>query len=431
MDKILPKPGHYTLTACLLVNQDTNIAVDLLSALSSFTITESINQNSLQFKADIHESISNAYGLLDGTEVVFCEWKSPAYIKEQTPRRHVFRVTNIGGLFFEEGNQRYEYTLVGIDELAYDQEFNNISTAYSDTITSIADRVYNHAVDNPTETLSEPDMYKLKTDDTEGVVDLIIPNESPFKAIEYLRGYTYSSKFPSSQFLFFQNSEGYNFRNMESLITDGKSKLKKKKNSTALTYVYAPSQQMTQISDTISMAYQAENLIQFHKHNLYSDSASGSFHSAVKEVDYMFKDISVYEKKVDTKEYIGFDQQLNLNSKYMDTFNKQTGSTEYIYTDGFKTNRPNLPDAINQKKISSALYYSNMIQITVPGNSELTAGLLIKLIVPSRVQSNDGKVFENDDNLSGLFIIKDVQHIFTQKMYSNIVTLVRSNYAGK
>ena len=55
MDKILAKPGHYTLTACLLVNQDTNNAIDLLGALSSFTISESINQNSLQFKADIHE----------------------------------------------------------------------------------------------------------------------------------------------------------------------------------------------------------------------------------------------------------------------------------------------------------------------------------------------------------------------------------------
>jgi hypothetical protein len=431
MDKILPKPGHYTLTACLLVNQETKNAVDLIGALSSFTISESINQNSLQFKADIHESISDAYGLLDGTEVLFCEWITPAYVKEQTPRRHVFRVTNIGGLFFESGSQRYEYTIAGIDELAYDQEFNNISTAYSDTITSIADKVYNHALDNPIEPLSEPDAYKLRTDDTEGVVDLIIPNESPFKAIEYLRGYTYSSKYPSSQFLFFQNSEGYNFRNMESLITDGKAKLKKKKNKTALTYVYAPSQQMTKISDTITMAYQAENLIQFNKHNLYSDSASGSLHSAVKEIDYMFKDMTVYEKKVDTKEYIGFDKDLNLNPKYMDTFNKDAGSTEYIYTDGFKTNRPNLPDAINQKKISSALFYSNMIQITVPGNCELTAGLLINLIVPSRVNTDKQGELENDENLSGTFIIKDIQHIFSQQLYSNIITLVRSNYAGK
>ena len=278
--------------------------------------------------------------------------------------------------------------LLVLMSFAYDQEFNNISTAYSDSITSIVDKVYKHALDNPIELISEPDSYKLNTDDTEGVVDLIIPNESPFKAIEYLRGYTYSSKYPSSQYLFFQNSEGYNFRNMESLITEGKEKLSDAKTKTALTYVYAPSQQMTKISDTITMAYQAENLIQFNKHNMYSDSASGSLHSAVKEIDYMFKDMTVYEKKIDTKEYIGFDKKLDLNPKYMDTFNKEAGSTEYIYTDGFKTNRPNLPDAINQKKISSALFYSNMIQITVPGNCELTAGLLINLIVPSRIKKD-------------------------------------------
>ena len=164
---------------------------------------------------------------------------------------------------------------------------------------------------------------------------------------------------------------------------------------------------------------------------MYSDSASGSLHSAVKEIDYMFKDMTVYEKKIDTKEYIGFDKKLDLNPKYMDTFNKEAGSTEYIYTDGFKTNRPNLPDAINQKKISSALFYSNMIQITVPGNCELTAGLLINLIVPSRIKKDKQTEFENDENLSGVFIIKDIQHIFTQQMYSNIITLVRSNYAGK
>ena len=434
MNSPLPKPGHYNLTACLLVNQETKIAIDLTAgSLSSFTVSESINQNSMQFKADIHESISDAYGLLDGTEVLFCEWASPAYVKELTARRHVFRVTNIGGLFFDEVTERYEYTIAGIDELCYDQEYNNIATAYSDTITSIASKVFNHALDNAIVELSEPEAYKLKTDDTEGVVDLIIPNECPFKAIEYLRGYTYSSKHPSSQFLFFQNKDGYNFRNMESLVTDGKDFLKKKVNKKMLTYTYAPAQQRVNISNNIEMSYQIENLIQFTKQNLYSDANLGAFHSAVKEVDYMFKDITVHEKKINTTDYIGFDKQQIMPAKYLDTFNKEATTTEYIYTDGFKTNRPNLAESINQKKLSSALFYSNMVQMTVAGNSELTAGQMVNLIVPSRVimDREPGDAYDLNENLSGAYIIKDVQHIFMNGVYTSIATLVRSNYAGK
>tara|TARA_R110001592_G_scaffold242386_2_gene503028 strand:+ start:2359 stop:3663 length:1305 start_codon:yes stop_codon:yes gene_type:complete len=434
MNSPLPKPGHYNLTACILVNQETKNAIDLMGGpLSAFTVTESINQNSMQFKADIHESISDAYSLLDGTEVLFCEWRSPAYVKELTPRRHVFRVTNIGGLFFDPQTERYEYTIAGIDELCYDQEYNNIGTAYSDTITSIADKIFNHALDNAIVELSEPEGYKLKTDDTEGVVDLIIPNECPFKAIEYLRGYTYSSKHPSSQFLFFQNKDGYNFRNIESLVTDGKSFLKSKVNRKMLSYTYAPAQQRVNTSDNIEMSYQIENLVQFTKNNLYSDANIGAFHSCVNEIDYMFKDITVHEKKINTTDYIGFDKKQIMPAKYLDTFNKEPTSTEYIYTDGFKTNRPNLAESINQKKLSSALFYSNMVQITVAGNSELTAGQVINITVPSRVITDrePGAAYDLNENLSGVYIIKDVQHIFVSGIYTSIATLVRSNYAGK
>ena len=71
--------------------------------------------------------------------------------------------------------------------------------------------------------------------------------------------------------------------------------------------------------------------------------------------------------------------------------------------------------------------------MTVAGNSELTAGQMVNLIVPSRVimDREPGDAYDLNENLSGAYIIKDVQHIFMNGVYTSIATLVRSNYAGK
>ena len=42
-----------------------------------------------------------------------------------------------------------------------------------------------------------------------------------------------------------------------------------------------------------------------------------------------------------------------------------------------------------------------------------------------------GDAYDLNENLSGAYIIKDVQHIFMNGVYTSIATLVRSNYAGK
>ena len=429
----LPKPGHHSLTSCVLINDSTNLAVDLSDIFKNFTITESINQNEFTFKADLVETATNLYSQLTGDEVVAVEWVSPPYIEDLEPRQMVFRVTDIGGLSFDDNTEAFKYTIIGIDELSYDQSFNVVSTSYSDTLSNIAEKVFNHAVDNSINSpLTDTSRYKFNKDETEGIVDIIIPKESPFATMSYLRGYTYSSAYPSSMYLFFQNKDGYNFKNIESLIEEGKKELTTDIALKKISYQKS-TQEMANISDKVSLAYNIAYLSQFNKSSLHASSTSGALHGTVKEIDYMFKDVTIHTKKIDTKEFIGFDKKEELSTKTLDTYNKEPQASEYIYVDGLKTNRPNLAQSILNKKIGGALFYSNMVQVTIPGNSDMSAGKLFNLQVSNRlkVDLDSGAAMALDENLSGLYLIKDVQHIFDSLIYTNIITLVRSNYAGK
>ena len=110
----------------------------------------------------------------------------------------------------------------------------------------------------------------------------------------------------------------------------------------------------------------------------------------------------------------------------MDTYGKESNSTEYIYSDGTRNNQSDLSQSIINKKFMTQYLYSNMVQINIAGNSDITPGILLNLLVQDPAKFGEpGSPVPLEPSLSGLFLIKDVNHTFTKQAYVQNVTLTR------
>ena len=127
-----------------------------------------------------------------------------------------------------------------------------------------------------------------------------------------------------------------------------------------------------------------------------------------------------------TEKDILFDTNLSISKHIMDTYGKESNSTEYIYSDGTRNNQSDLSQSIINKKFMTQYLYSNMVQINIAGNSDISPGILLNLLVQDPVKFGEpGAPVELEPSLSGLFLIKDVNHTFTKEAYAQNVTLTR------
>lgn len=434
MSNQLPKPGSYSLQVAQIISADRKFNADITGFISTLNFIESMDFMGSRGSVVLVDAAQNLLASIPvlGDELIYLEWTTPAYRpgSKKTRRQFIGRITGIKEISLTESREAMNFKLNFIDELAYDQAFNNISLAYSDTLSNIAQKIYDKAVNSPIQSsLAIPKLYKtFQKDDTQGVVNMIIPNEAPFDAMEYLLGHCHSSDKKSCLWYFFQNKDGYHFRSLEDLVKTSKDELKASKEALeAFTYKYSY-EGMLETTDNREVAYNLLNLYQFARDPGFETFEKGGLNQAVNEVDYIFKNVNRTEKQFNYGDYDLFDTELNISQHALDTYGKEPNSTEYVYSDGTKTNKSNLPESIINKKFMSAYLYSNMIQVKIPGNADVSPGGLLNLQVTDiqKILAEPGAPISLDSSFSGLFLIKDVTHTFVTDGYLQTVTLTRS-----
>ena len=71
------------------------------------------------------------------------------------------------------------------------------------------------------------------------------------------------------------------------------------------------------------------------------------------------------------------------------------------------------------------LFKSVKLDITVPGNSALTAGSLIKVVIPS--SRNKGETVMSDTRFSGLYVIAGLTHVYRREGFTTKLYLIRDS----
>ena len=349
-----------------------------------------------------------------------------------TPSRY-FHVGSVTNVLIDEGTETFTLNLISRETIT--NETVRVGKKFP-TSQKISDSVTN-ILKNYVKTEKE-----ITVDPTQNPYGFIGNMKKPFTLITWLASKSVpgkgSSKDSSAGFLFYETKDGFNFRSIDNLIDEKPFK----KN-----YVYTPSIINTEDKnkDFKILRYginRNQDLIAklergaFSSQRYYVNPVSFKPSISVfKASDYLKKsgmsklgakpiDLPRIDDKSDktlgdlpTRIFVGM---LDVGTVEEDASDEGWNAPSKLNADPAKIN------AQSMMRYNQLL--TQVLEITIPLNSSLTAGNLIRCEFP---QTSDAKRKEPDPETSGLYMIKELAHYFDGKGSYSKLKLVRDSFGRK
>ena len=312
------------------------------------------------------------------------------------------------------------------DELMYSDQ-QKINQSYTLTYTEIIQKIL-------------LDYLKISNNNSGGVFDvsygirnIAIPNLRPFEAIEWCAKRAVDIN-QSPNFLFYQNTLGYNFATLSNLLTkpdllDVNFETKNQPKSNPISEMSsARSLEVIGQTDGIDKARSGINAGKFvgfdpvtgtisKKEISFSDVYSSMKHanesptmSAIPNRDG--KDST---QMFDSKQTVSFFS----SSKNFSSYIKENDPTSLSKQD-------NTENYIFQRKSIMSNLMAKRVKLTMPGNFNLTSGFNINLIAPNFGKREKGGDNE-DETLSGKYIIVATRHIIGYEKHETIMEVASTS----
>ena len=238
-------------------------------------------------------------------------------------------------------------------------------------------------------------------------------------------------------FFFYENSEGFNFKSIHSMIVEGNERLQDKRGyASKATYVYKKGI-VANLNDngndfnvlappTVRRDQDVLNAIKNGQYNVRVCTRN----LATGEVKEEFVSIFNNDKLVT----LGSSEDITINPD-----NDQTDSNNYCRTymfeltpgatvDGVSESTGNSPDKWLAKSIMRySLLHAQLVNIIIPCNPDLTVGSCIRLNIENITQDNKIEK-EDNDHRSGNYLIIHLCHAFTPTNSFTSLTLARDEY---
>ena len=208
------------VTSVLIINYDRSVTTDIRRQLIDFNVYEDMFSTSMTFSATILDS----NGLIErfpfiGEELIAISFKIPTEKKVVEKLFYIYKVSNR-----KEKEERSEaYTLHGVsletiinDSVSVDNSF--IGLPFSQMVKSVYNEYF---VKSPIKVGTESFITYNKNftvEDTYGNHSIVSPFSTPFDFIRYCAKQSQSSKYKESDYVFYENDDGFNFRTISSLL---------------------------------------------------------------------------------------------------------------------------------------------------------------------------------------------------------------------
>ena len=340
------------------------------------------------------------------------------------------------------------YTLNFCSEELMLSEQTKISKSYSNK--KISEIVY----DILSEKLKIDNRY-ISMQETEGLYDFVIPYKKPFEAINWLSNYAKPIGKDGADFLFYENSEGFNFYSLQSLFSQ----------KPYTKFIYIPRSVGGSTPENFSgklweikSKELGRNLIGIKSYvfldtfdTLYG-TTTGAFSNRLISIDPLTRTFK--NTTFDYSKYFNNNKNLNDFPLVPNLKNRlgKTASESYDSVLKVVVSNPEQKKAIgiseepwnvandiraenyipNRTAQLSLSHYSR-IKLSVAGDPNLTVGMILNISLPSS-RSKDGSGYdsgEEDPYHSGNYMITAVRHIidFAGK-YETILEVVKDSYSA-
>ena len=449
-----PTPPQLTASGLTNADQFYLETVELITPVNNVSIKSLVVE--LSYYEDIlkgsvtgHLLLSDSISLIERLQLSGGDFLNLSFSKSQGNKdtssiKKYFRIYRVSERILINAETE-NYTLHFCSEELFLSEQSKVSKPYSGQ--KISDIVYdilnNHLKIN--------DKY-ISLQETDGLYDFVIPYKKPFEAINWLSTYAIQKNKTGADFVFFENSGGFNFISLQNMFNQ----------TEYATYAY--SQKNAPEMNGVDELGRGINGIKSYTFLDTFDSlygvTSGAFANRLISVDPLtrrYKDtkfdyLKDYVNKVDTLNKV---KNIN-NSSVINDLKNRFGKTQNQNYDGVLKVMVSNADQKVAKGISDipfsvagdvrvetyvpyrtaqiALSHYSRIKLTLSGDPNLTVGRTIKVVLPSSVSNKDGSGYNegNPDPInSGKYLIAAVRHIITTEMrYETVVEVVKDSFAS-
>lgn len=423
-------PGNSILTRVNIFDDDKKF-VDITGIVTGCSITESMDSKTTTAVITVADSndVIGKFPIL-GHELVEIAWESPAPNEQLDieERIEVFRIAKISNMQAPESmeNATTRYALILISQLAFLQDYVDVNQGFSDTISNIIEKIHNNLLSAEVGSIKveEKQKYELYSkDETDNIFDFVAPSDAPFDALDKLLSWSFSSKYKSSTFFYYQNKHGYNFRTLESIVEEWETKPEDDGEVLARDFTFnitGESNATTGRGNTIS------NFAVHNRGNALELAATGRLSNRVNALDFVKKKVVVhdYNYKDHKDTYKMFGSSALMSNTFLDSVTSAPTQSHWIYVDGSKRNN-DFPQALNQKWAFNSLVMNSSMSIVIPGASYITVGDVLNINIPMLTAVAESDEIPNDEFISGKYVAKDVMHTFNQEGYLTQVNLIR------
>ena len=411
--------GEYDLREMKILTSAGNV-IDIKNIVQVIEIFEDINSPSLSGNItilDIDNIMENAPMI--GQEYLSLKISTPTLEEEMIDfGENIFAI----------------YKTLSKENAANDAQIYTFSFCSPELLRSNRTKVsksYTDTIDRIVESILRDSRYvntrkKLFLESTSGVRKLIAPNIRPFTFIKNLTDEALSSKYGSPHFFFYENTKGIHFRTLQSMYAEG---TKGDFNTGDLEFLEGNDTQPNaenvfqrvlefQVNTSRDMLLNTRGGMLGSKlisHNIY--------HKNVTNVSFnYFDEFDEFPRMDENPIYNNskIDQENNTIGSFPDAkifvhptseaavFDKQYDDENNNYP--YKTT--GVPVSIQERSSKLLeLSYGVNISMKITGNTTIAAGQLINLIVPVTGRIHDK---ENDQYMSGNYLITKLRHIFSQ-----------------
>lgn len=387
-------PGDIEIKNITLISQDGQRKYNLIAQAVSFDIYESIMSPVIFGSLVIADSIGlhQSFPII-GEEYVLIEFVTP---KSKITSRYLLRTDDIRNKKVSENNKKVTYTIPLYSAELIKNANRIITKTFEDTPSALVKNILNEYIGT-----EKP----INIEETVGVEKGKITRMQPFKAIDFLRYRSTSSRYLSSSFVFFENRTGYHFVSVERMLNEGG----KVAGLGSDKEFFFDTSRKDNIKD-VTM----RNIIAYNQLSGGSPLAkiqTGGLTSVQQAFDY----VSGGLQKVTYTDNVGVDKFKfgvdNAASQNSTDFVRQHGKTTAVTNiRPVSADKPanNLTEAMVARRAFATKISQNITQIHIYGDSELTVGDVIKCNFPAAIDADSNKGKSRLD--SGNYLISKLRH---------------------
>ena len=264
------------------------------------------------------------------------------------------------------------------------------------------------------------DWDDLQTNETtKNIKNVVIPGWSPFKTINWLCENSFSAEGNSSNYLFFENNDGFHFTTLD--------KLKKQEKSIRSFVVSANEATLSSGNKNESIVVTtniATNFSNFKRYNHTSSMMNGLYGGKVYTHNIITKEYNSYEIEYDSDEVEMGMAELNGAGQFKSVPQCNLGfmPDEYLYRVHDMT--PKNHYALRDMKMAEMR--TNLVKFDIAGDSNVWAGDIIDLTVPTNnILFNESG---SDPFLSGHWLVTAIHHKLSNTNYVMTIECMKDSY---